>query len=78
VTDLSNPLFGKATTQNLPRSLQFGLHLAFSPPGSWPSHGLALAGLMRWVGFDFRLDWVKAKHRFDVCEQTQTVNVPGG
>jgi Carboxypeptidase regulatory-like domain len=29
VTDLSNPLFGKATEQNLPRSLQFGLHLAF-------------------------------------------------
>ena len=29
VTDLSNPLFGKATTQNLPRSSQFGLHLAF-------------------------------------------------
>jgi hypothetical protein len=44
-------------------------------------HGLALgkgSGLMRWVGFDFRLDWVKAKHRFDVCERTQTVNVPGG
>ena len=29
VTEPSNPLFGKATTQNLPRSLQFGLHLAF-------------------------------------------------
>jgi Carboxypeptidase regulatory-like domain len=29
VTDLSSPLFGTATTQNLPRSFQFGLHLNF-------------------------------------------------
>jgi len=29
VTDLSSSLFGQATTQNLPRSFQFGLHLAF-------------------------------------------------
>jgi gamma-glutamyl hercynylcysteine S-oxide synthase len=30
---------------------------------------------MERVGFDFKLGRVQAKHRFDVCEQTQTVSV---
>jgi hypothetical protein len=29
VSDLSNSLFGQSTSQNLPRSWQFGVHLDF-------------------------------------------------